>query len=810
MKLKLLATVLSLGAVIYACTPESLVTEPELTTLNVPTTFDWRTAKDVQFSVDVSDLRFSNALHVISVYAEDPSTGVLPLAKGAAAINSPFSALVSLPTVLKEIFIVKTAPDGTKITEKVNVESTNNVEISIGSTPSGRFAATETYLQTNAVVVPETSPNCDSGCDVKIDEKSDKNVTLDSKTVCLTGSNYAVNINSNNLKGGTLRICGTNITVNNLNLQNNATFTVIVTSTGSANFSNLNWDSPNVTFKNFGTLTFSGNFIVGGTFTNYGTVNANSELQTRSTAVIQNEGKMIIKGNAPLQGKVTTNGTFTVGGELNLNSSSTSLVNGGTVSVSSNFNINDKGSFTNTGTATFAKDLQLNSSNTTIDNSNSMTVTGKMTVNSSTTFNNSGSCTVNELQINSNGIVNNKCKLIVKTILGVDNILNNYNFVSVGNYTRINSSGKVNLFDGAYLLTNILNTFDGKITGTGTNYSLFKVVNPASDNINNGSGTKVTGTVQFAEPSGKLKASFFDKDAKSTKDGGIYIPKTECNDGNGTAPVVIKDADSDGIVDAEDSYPNDPTKAFDSYSTPSTAAFEDQWPSTGDYDLNDVVLTYKYQIVTNATNKVVQIKGNYILQAAGGALQNGAGVQFNLPSGSAKNFSSTTGASIEAGHDSLVVVLFQNSGKELGAWNTIPTEKAVATKAYSFSVDIANGPLLKTLGVGSYNLFIWNNSAGRGRETHLKGKVPTKLADTKLFGTQADASLKVKYYSTLTGFPWGIEVSTDSFKYPAEYKSIKSAYLKFADWVTSGGTLYKDWYSNTASGYRNNTNIYKP
>ena len=48
--------------------------------------------------------------------------------------------------------------------------------------------------------------------------------------------------------------------------------------------------------------------------------------------------------------------------------------------------------------------------------------------------------------------------------------------------------------------------------------------------------------------------------------------------------------------------------------------------------MNDVVLAYKYQIVTNAKNNVAQVIANYTLQAAGGAYENGAGVQFELPS----------------------------------------------------------------------------------------------------------------------------------------------------------------------------------
>jgi hypothetical protein len=32
--------------------------------------------------------------------------------------------------------------------------------------------------------------------------------------------------------------------------------------------------------------------------------------------------------------------------------------------------------------------------------------------------------------------------------------------------------------------------------------------------------------------------------------------------------------------------------------------------------------------------------------------------------------------------------------------------------------------------------------------------------------------------------------------------------LHFNDWVKSGGVLYKDWYVNTGTGYRNSLGIY--
>ena len=58
--------------------------------------------------------------------------------------------------------------------------------------------------------------------------------------------------------------------------------------------------------------------------------------------------------------------------------------------------------------------------------------------------------------------------------------------------------------------------------------------------------------------------------------------------------IEEEDTDNDGIIDFYDEYPDDPDKAYDTY-TPSiygwgTYAFEDLWPNQGDYDFNDLVI----------------------------------------------------------------------------------------------------------------------------------------------------------------------------------------------------------------------------
>ncbi|RZK79034.1 MAG: LruC domain-containing protein [Pedobacter sp.] len=224
------------------------------------------------------------------------------------------------------------------------------------------------------------------------------------------------------------------------------------------------------------------------------------------------------------------------------------------------------------------------------------------------------------------------------------------------------------------------------------------------------------------------------------------------------------------------------------------------------------------RMVTDKNNNVVYVKADYSLIASGGSYQNAAAIQFNLPAGSISNFNDYKVAGranapvIESGHDSLVVVLFSNSRQEQVTWNTIKAESKSPVLDYSFSFNVTNGPKFGTLGADNFNLFIWNNSPGfgRGYETHLVGKNPSKKANSALFGTGDDASnpANKKYYSTANNLPWAITIPTNLFKYPVERAPITDAYLKFANWASTGGTQSADWFSNEGSGYRVTNNIY--
>ena len=281
-----------------------------------------------------------------------------------------------------------------------------------------------------------------------------------------------------------------------------------------------------------------------------------------------------------------------------------------------------------------------------------------------------------------------------------------------------------------------------------------------------------------------------------------------------------KDSDGDGVSDTFDAYPNDPARAYVNYYPAKdvwgTLAFEDLWPYKGDYDLNDLVVKYNYTIVSSAKNEAVDMIANYIPVASGASYKNGFGIDLGIASSYIKSVNGSKlsegyikldGNGTEAGQGNAVIIPFDNTQSVLKdasgnpAMNTYMAQdfvQALTTKAGS-----ANSLVL-----GSLNPFLISNQK-RGAEVHLPGYKPTKLADLSLLGQGNDASNPSTgtYYVTKENYPWALNF-TESFQYPTEGSAINDAYTYFFKWAASGGTVYKDWYSNTNSDYRNTKLIY--
>jgi len=699
---------------------------PSLNSVTAPAGFLWQNSRYITVTVSSTDSRFQGAIHTVSIYNGDPFNGGQLISQGSVSLTQAFSSKLFLSAQINQLYVVKTAPDKSTITQTVPVGN-SDVSLSIGSIDPNVVAKDNNIGR--RVSTAGGSPDCNSGCTLTPITSNTSNQNLNTGDVlCITGSNITVGFS--NINGGTVRVCGTNVTLQNLNLGGSAT--ILVTTGGSANISSVNFNSSSASFINYGTINYSGSFPDNGIFTN--------------------------------------NGTFNCGGDFNLNGQAGLFTNNGTLAIN--------GSFSD-GTSAVAT------------NNSAMTVGGNFLPNSNSAFVNNCSLTVGGNYNQSSGV-------------------QNYSFISVVGTTTINSNSQLGLYNTAMLLTKNL-IVDGSIVGYGST-SLVKITGTTT--IEN-QGSVVSNVQVYAlntpintpnsTPSAKITGG-------ATLGNTVYIPTSGCNGvGNGSPAVV--DSDGDGVPDNLDAYPNDPTKAYNVTGSTGTLAFEDNWPSKGDFDFNDVVVTYNYTIVTSAKNSVVVVEGTYSLVATGGNNGNGFAVQFPVSASSVSGLTVTKNsvaenASFEAGQTDAVVFLFTNMRNEMVNWNTIPGKPVSSAVNYTVTFNVANGPNISTFGLDEYNPFI--STTDRGHEVHLAGKAPTSLANTSLFGTLDDNTnvATSTYYLTKAGLPFALCLPIIPFSYPIEGVDITKAYLYMPNWATSGATGYTDWYSNTGAGYRNTANIY--
>jgi LruC domain-containing protein len=293
------------------------------------------------------------------------------------------------------------------------------------------------------------------------------------------------------------------------------------------------------------------------------------------------------------------------------------------------------------------------------------------------------------------------------------------------------------------------------------------------------------------------------------------------------------DEDDDGISDPFDDYSSDDSKSFNNYypskTTYGTLAFEDLWPSKGDYDFNDVVVDYRYNCITNASNNVISIDATFIVKATGAGFSNGFGFQIpDLLPGSVQSVTgthltetgliSTMSNGLESNQSKATIIVFDNAWKNFTnitgtnaegytGMNTVLNGRRGTPDTLNIKIVLTQPVQLSVLGTPPYNPFIIVNKQ-RGREIHLPDQAPTDLANPALFGTSNDNSIPLtgRYYKTANNLPWALNI-VEKFNYPTEKSKIIHGYLKFANWAQSGGIQYKDWYKSS-TGYRNTSLIY--
>lgn len=456
--------------------------------------------------------------------------------------------------------------------------------------------------------------------------------------------------------------------------------------------------------------------------------------------------------------------------------------------------------------------------NASLENNGSIVVNKQFTHNGKMFKNNGPFEAKDRFTLNGNSVTQNHCSITANKDIALNAKLENHGLIEGNKKITFNGGGQTTLHNGAMISAEEM-TINTTITGKGTT-SLLLLEGKRETRINGGG--KLAGTLEICDSDG-IENNFGSIEAPAREACAVYIPTSNCNSqGHGTPQVA--DADSDGVSDENDEYPNDARRASSSYypssSTFGTLAYEDLWPSQGDYDFNDLVLDYQYKLILNANNQVVDVEARIKPRAIGGSFSNGFAFVLNLSPSAIASVSgqklnnglfSVSGNGTENGQTKAVIPVFDNAKDILvnqgGSFvNTIEGNPFVQGDTMLISVAFQNAQSESALGKAPYNPFIVIDQQ-RGKEVHLSDQAPTDKADSNLLGSNEDDSdpANNRYYKNERNLPWALNI-TNGFAYPEEKEDIVTVYPFYSTWAQSAGQRATDW-NQDISGYIN-SNVY--
>lgn len=509
-------------------------------------------------------------------------------------------------------------------------------------------------------------------------------------------------------------------------------------------------------------------------------------------------------GNPDILVEVTATGILN-STNINLNKKGSKVINWGIINYPANFS--PTGNFDNYGIANISG-YNVNSQ-AVFYNAGQMNISGHFN-NNNVVVNDGKIVVAGHCNNNGQGDLTNNCSLIISGNFNQNNDLFNSGYIYAGGGTSMN--GKVNeMIDGAMIKTNGL-MLNQNLNGTQL-YSSIEVIGTTHVN---GSGS-ITGQIDICDADGIEVNN--GRIASSVTYCENYIPVSGCNPVGIGSPALSPDPDGDGVLSEDDIAPDDPYRAYESY-FPSenhygSVLFEDLWPSSGDYDFNDLVLGMNVKEISNSNNEIVELFITFKVKAIGASNMNGFGIQFDdltpadiesvsgailKDGGSISN--ADNGTELSQSKAVIVVVesvedVIQRAGGSM--FNTL--ENGYVGSSTDVVLHVTFGettPVSRSLvGISSYNVFLIKGQ-DRGVEIHLADKAPTDLM-TSAFGTEDDASNPAAgtYYKTSKNLPWGLFIVSESLlsRYPLEKVSIVNAFPYFGTWAQSGGTTNANWYN---------------
>lgn len=811
---------LCFSAILNSCVDLKTDNKPIPSSLGlIPSDFDWKTVTEINCSIQVQSVSgISDAApRTIKIFNSPLLNSSALIASGAAKPGSPYSVSLTLPAAAKTIYIQEILPTGSSTVQSADVTSSS---LNFTFTKSGMASFGAPLMVGDDPVPPVNIP-------------SNFDITLNaSSSGTLSGFNSGeTSAYGNKYKAYYLPAGVTNSSITSLNGWNNH---LVLYVAGKLTLSSLNIYQASLFILEGGVVEIPEFSLSAQTATDIpaiyiapgGTLSLTSDKkdsQTSGSSYIINRGKITSARNV----------TFSV---------SSTFYNVGTIDLSStkpNFkptlNFTNNSILYNSGTIN-TYTLDLNSAVTITNTSSGKISVKEYSQSNSNILDNYGEIAAEKtFTISSGPKINNHCHITANAVSFYGTTVNMFSgslfhcqSLSPKSTTLNMNGGSIFLVDGS-----VSGVYNLSLNNTTSTFSLFKCLGNFTNGMTSsvGAGTcSVSGNIDFvlvplvngSGINGRDRfAPVFSNGALLSNTQTQNIVATVCNLGLGQiSGGGSSDHDGDGIPEGTDFDDNDPDVAFVSYfpaeGTWGTIAFEDLWPEKGDYDVNDLVMDFRICTYSNASNLVTKLKIDYNVRASGSTYVLGCAFQLDqvlasqvqsvtgqtLGSG---NFFTTASNGAEAAVNLAVIPLFNSQRDLLSYSGYLNTDKNIAhinTPDNAVTVKFLEGISQSKLSVSKINFFITANS--RGREIHLPGYTyTTKFLTSLIDGTSLFPGDVFKF---IDGMMWGLMIP-QTFNYPVERAAINSAYTHFAEWATSGGTSFIDWYS-LQNGYTNESLIY--
>ena len=233
-------------------------------------------------------------------------------------------------------------------------------------------------------------------------------------------------------------------------------------------------------------------------------------------------------------------------------------------------------------------------------------------------------------------------------------------------------------------------------------------------------------------------------------------------------------------------------------STTGVYAFEDKWPSKGDYDLNDAVINAKHEKEFNDKGKIV--KETFYLTTYQNYVELTSGLALTLDTKVTPK--SVDMKKIAPESADAEVTTFTKDGDVYYLTDNI---KGEIGSTYILELTYSS-PLTSSDKMASIKPFIYRSEGNNlNWEVHIPMEAPTARMDYSYFGKDDDCSDYIhneRYFVRDGNYPFAFYLKNadiDAFKETIlkrenESIPIDQFFPGFLDWSTSGGTINQDWY----------------